>query len=212
MRNRIIVILGKKGTGKTTLAKWYSLKSEKPVIIIDPQDQFSDLSLIFTDIYEASTFIADRWYELRAFGGRVVVQVSDEEDVQEFLTWAWERLKDYLLIIDEVDLFYNQWNWSHKNIIRKFIHYGRHKEADLITTSRRPANLPKDLLSQADVLEIFRMREPRDLNYLKQFIYAEDVEEKIRNLGFYEHIHYDANADRYETVILPKEEVRLVLT
>ncbi|MCL5062201.1 MAG: hypothetical protein M1443_03200 [Nitrospirae bacterium] len=105
----------------------------------------------------------------------------------------WKYLSDHedlLFIIDEVDFFDSPASQARE--FKKMIHYSRHYGIDIITTSRRPANISRDLTSQTDVFCIFRITEKRDLDYF----YALNAEllDQIRALEPHYYIQYDHNS------------------
>ncbi|MDA8340342.1 MAG: hypothetical protein M0Z70_13665, partial [Nitrospiraceae bacterium] len=60
---------------------------------------------------------------------------------------------------------------------------------DIITTSRRPANISRDLTSQTDVFCIFRITEKRDLDYF--YALNAELPDQIRALEPHHYIEYD---------------------
>jgi hypothetical protein len=50
------------------------------------------------------------------------------------------------------------------------INQGRHVQVSMEVTSRRPAQIPRELTSQAHRFVVFRMTEPADLDYLQDYI------------------------------------------
>jgi len=70
--------------------------------------------------------------------------------------------------IDEVDRIctagWAPWALSY------LINQGRHVRVSLAVTSRRPAQIPRELTSQAHRIYIFKMTEPGDLSYLEEYV------------------------------------------
>jgi hypothetical protein len=64
------------------------------------------------------------------------------------------------------------------------VNQGRHVQVSLMCTSRRPAQIPRELTSQAHRFFVFRMTEPADLDYLQKYIGAAATE-TVRNLADY---------------------------
>ncbi len=75
---------------------------------------------------------------------------------------------------------------------KKMIHYSRHYGIDIITTSRRPANISRDLTSQTDVFSIFRITEKRDLDYF--YALNAELPEMIKTLEPHHYIEYNHNS------------------
>ncbi len=97
------------------------------------------------------------------------------------------RHEDLLFVIDEVDFFDSPASQARE--FKKMIHYSRHYHIDIITTSRRPANISRDLTSQTDVFDIFRITEKRDLDYF--YALNAELPEMIKALEPHHFIEYD---------------------
>lgn len=76
--------------------------------------------------------------------------------------------------IDEVDRFTNA-NYAPPGL-DYLINQGRHVQVSLVCTSRRPAQIPRELTSQAHLFFVFKNTEPGDLDYLKSYLGREAIE------------------------------------
>lgn len=70
--------------------------------------------------------------------------------------------------IDEVDRFTNA-NYAPPGL-DYLINQGRHVQVSLVCTSRRPAQIPRELTSQAHQFYVFKNTEPGDLDYLRPYL------------------------------------------
>jgi hypothetical protein len=70
--------------------------------------------------------------------------------------------------IDEVDRFTGA-GWMPAGL-DYLVNQGRHVQVSMICTSRRPAQVPRELTSQSHLFYVFRMTEPADLDYLREYI------------------------------------------
>lgn len=70
--------------------------------------------------------------------------------------------------IDEVDRFTNA-NYAPPGL-DYLINQGRHVQVSLVCTSRRPAQIPRELTSQAHLFFVFKNTEPGDLAYLQPYL------------------------------------------
>ncbi|MDR2081713.1 MAG: hypothetical protein LBP54_07520 [Campylobacteraceae bacterium] len=52
--------------------------------------------------------------------------------------------------------------------MNKIIQYGRHYLIDIITTSRRPANIGRNLTAMTDIFYFSRLTEPNDIDYFRK--------------------------------------------
>ncbi|MBA7496241.1 hypothetical protein ES702_06840 [subsurface metagenome] len=156
----IQTIIGKRGRGKTTLAKQFIKESTAAQIhILDFLGEYHDLN------DDRLTIARDSLYG--------------------FCQFAWEssspRFKT-LVVFDEIDLYGK--NDPHISFLYR---YGRHKALDLIGVSRRFYDLPVIIRALTDEFCLFQITEERDTNYLKRFI-SDDILSKIIHLGNYQYI------------------------
>lgn len=85
---------------------------------------------------------------------------------QSFATW-WGTL---LVVIEEVDVVAPP--GREPLAFKRLVAQGRHHGIDLITTSRRPAEVSRLLTSQAEEIICYRTHEPNDVRYLRQIMGA----------------------------------------
>jgi hypothetical protein len=90
--------------------------------------------------------------------------------------------------IDEVDRVTNS-NFAPPGL-DYLINQGRHVQVSLAVTSRRPAQIPRELTSQAHLFYIFRNTEPRDLAYLEQYV-GSQAAARIRDLAEYDYLRWE---------------------
>lgn len=62
---------------------------------------------------------------------------------------------DVTLVLDELDLVSQDKRWTAPTV-RQLVHYGRHYRVNLLGGFRRTANVPEDILSQADHVFLFK--------------------------------------------------------
>lgn len=203
MKNDILTIFGKKGSGKTELCKFLYFSNPKPAIVIDIAEQFQDVGLNFPDVESIKKYLQANYKIFYKKKQILVLNQYETENIEDLLNFLWEcKFQDFELIIDEVDTIYNTHN-QHKSALKPFIHRGRHRQIDLITTSRRPANVGRDLTSQSDNIYIFRNNEPNDIKYFSLFINKIAIDE-IRHLDKYYFLNYSTETNAHEIDTLPK--------
>lgn len=179
-QNKIIVILGRKGTGKTTLAKKI-ISLQKRIFIIDVLDEYDGLDCQDMDL---TYFFKNERFRLKI--------VPDEKfDLDSYLDKLW-KFENYYLVLDEIGI------WQSPNYIStkllKFIRLGRHKNINMIMIGRRPAEIHRDITALADEFYFFQIREPRDIEYVKAYISADEkFIDEIRKLQKYIYMKYDVN-------------------
>jgi len=140
-------IVGKRGRGKTTLAKQLILKqqTERPRIRV---------------------FVLDYLSEYSSFSGRnVYVQ---NLGLKSFCHKVWDESsvrKPSLVVFDEIDL-YGKDDFRIAHLYK----FGRHKGIDLIAVARRFYDLPVYVRALTDEFHLFQITEERDLSYLKRLV------------------------------------------
>ncbi len=188
MNNHIIVVLGRKGSGKTYYAK-YRVRGATRVLFYDPMRQFSECGVI---VNEALTFL--EYLEKNQSGVfRVVYQpeldIEDEDGLQrEFLTACKiaNCLSNYWLVLDEIDQYAS--DRKKGNILKNLINRGRHYGASILATTIRYTDTGRSLTAQADEIISFNTHEPRDVEYLRA--YFGPLADDLNKLKPYHYIRY----------------------
>ena len=158
-------IVGKRGRGKTTLAK--QLMADR-----------------FRLCRGLRVYILDYLGEYSKFSSRnVYVQ---NLGLKSFCHKVWDESggkKSSLVIFDEIDLYgKDDFRISH---LYKF---GRHKNIDIIAVARRFYDLPVLVRALTDEFYLFQITEERDLSYLKRLV-SEDILQILINLEPFQYIN-----------------------
>lgn len=101
--------------------------------------------------------------------------------------------------IDEVDRFCDNGRLkvpkqkagepSRDPALKDLINYGRHRKVSAICTSRRPAQVARELTSQCAEIRCFRTTEPRDIRYFAD-IMGDTAANKLPSLGQYQYLRW----------------------
>ena len=174
----IHVIFGKKGSGKTTLSKALMLKTGGRVVFLSPVETVNMKHIELWDIES----IPDAMQNLNP-GQIVLVRRADIEAMDVTALTAIITAKGYTVVIDEVD------RYKESRELKDMIHYSRHFDINIIVNTRRYADVPRLLTSQADHLYIFQTNEPRDLDYIRSFC-GRHFADKTQNLPLYTYLEY----------------------
>lgn len=170
-----MVDIGKKGFGKSThlraLLSRSQLEPDKPLVFVDdPQAGLSvPASQVFTSV--------ERWRRTR-----VVPYVSVFRGIHpNAIAHLACQVGDVTVVLDEVDRACIDKKWATSPElatpecvdgawVKRIVHEGRHLRVSLWGSCRRLQNVPEDLLSQADVVNVFRVDEHAfyDLVAIKQ--------------------------------------------
>jgi len=177
-RDRIILILGKRGSGKTTLAKRIIDEYDR-IIIFDPLHEYEGEVVEsfeeFTELHledEESFRVVCRFNSLDL--GDTLIQYDG-------VARACYILENLLLVVEESQNFLS--SGARYNAINNLISMGRHTQVSIIGIARRPYELSINLRGQVTTAISFVQTEPRDLAYLEDLDF--DGEE-VMNLGPHE--------------------------
>jgi ABC-type cobalamin/Fe3+-siderophores transport system ATPase subunit len=211
-QNSIITVIGKKGSGKTTLCEMLAFMDDKPKIIIDPRRQFADTNrrIFFykSEQMKLTLLNMDKFKEFYNRRLEFVLQSDSEDDVESLLEFVYKNMQKVTLVIDEVDMFCNAYT-QNTAYIYKLVNFARHKEINIFTTSRRPANVSRSLTANSDVFYFARINEPADLDYANKILNKETIE-AIGNLGKYEFIKYMEENNEVSKVKTTLKNVELI--
>jgi hypothetical protein len=142
----IVVILGKRRSGKSNLIAWLVKTLPFDFVIMDIVGNLSFLRAQKNVSYFR-------------------IDPTDEPALQAIL----KNSAGKMLVLDEADL----WSWKRDSIQNRLLQIGRNFGTGFVVSARRPANIRKDLLSNADIVITFRFHEPHDVEYLNAWLSSE---------------------------------------
>jgi hypothetical protein len=173
MQNKIIIIVAKKGCGKSTRANKLILgcAAKKRVLVYDTLNE-----------YDYKPFIAEEFKKAKK--GIWKVCPIDAKDEKQFFASVCEFVYtagDIVFLVDEIDMYCKP--SQSVEYMTKICRYGRHRGVDLIAITRRPHDIPREITAMADEFHISKIQEPRDIVYLKTL--DPDMENKLKNVKTY---------------------------
>lgn len=139
----ILAILGRRGMGKTTLLR-------------------SVMSLAHQQ--HRVLWAVDPEYQLRPRRKTGGIHVVNSPAALPTLSSIG---RGGIILFDEVD------RWGHDPRVVDVMNYCRPWGVSVAWTARRPARVPRDLTALADYFILYRVTEPRDLAYIRE--YSEDA-------------------------------------
>jgi hypothetical protein len=158
MSERISLIFGKTGTGKSTLAKEL-IKDQNRVIIIDPQREYNE-TIIFENIPSLWDYIEKN----ENFG---VLSCRFETDLEiDYLFRTCKIIGNLTLVVEEAEIYISP--NARSGYFLDLVRYGRHKGVKIIGIARRRAELSADFRGMCEVIYSFKQTEPLDIDAMKK--------------------------------------------
>lgn len=198
----VVVVLGRRGSGKTTLVKSW-LPGLRRLLVVDPNHEYKGgtvctrVGALYEAAREADTF---------QLVYRPPVGIPDDDELARVDLVAAVALDvgRCLLVIDEADRYVKHGRDTLPHVAQA-INQGRHRGVGMVTVARRPSRLPKDVIENASALYLFHLHEPHSLRYLAGIIGA-DVE-RLRGLGPGEYAAWDERRGvEFRRVALPSRK------
>lgn len=180
-RSDIICVIGRRGSGKTTLVKKFLLPRLQPFIIYDSIGEYADIencSLAktradFFDLLESQSNI------------RIMPETISLNDLCFVLDTA---VVNYTVFIDEFHLFFEHHMTfaAETPYFKKLILLGRHKGIGLVISTQRPTDIPKYVLSQATLIYTFHVYHKQDITFLANVVNDAKITNTLNIYEFYE--------------------------
>jgi KaiC/GvpD/RAD55 family RecA-like ATPase len=169
---KIISIMGKRGTGKTTLAHYFFLSSHRLafyISIFKPilQDDFN----VYYSIFD---FLSDNNTKSKNYF------ICYNEIEFNYLVKGLLKMKNILIIIDEISLYVNHHKLN--KYIEYLVRFTREQGIYVVFITHRPQSFNPLILSLTDLFIFFNLSNVRDIEYLKKSNIDEIIIEKLPKL------------------------------
>lgn len=177
MKNLIVCIFGRKGSGKTNLARSVLLEQRR-VLVVDSIGEYEGCQIYNPE--DLADYLNARGegpfrvsYRDKGLDGREMdVKFRMIQDVRR----CWIGFEEAGKWIGPSSGFPEA---------RWFPNYGRHNAISMLFVARRPTEISRDVTANADAVICFQFHEPRDLQYIRE-IGGDDAAERIAALGPHE--------------------------
>jgi DNA helicase HerA-like ATPase len=178
--NTILSIMGRKGSGKSTLVREIMNSGQFPrIFVLDTNGEYGlEDGFEITHTVKAGAKAMLRVRNRDEF--RISLRERDTEQLVKLLDVAFE-IPHHLMVIEETHFYVKPAYLPAE--ISQMVRLGRHRAISQIYVSQRPSGLNRDLTSQSDFIVTFRQSEPRDIKWLGEV--AGDGAEDVRNLPDY---------------------------
>lgn len=161
--NEIGVIVGQKGLGKTTLARY--LVTQMPRVLV--------LDSLGTD-YGGGCVVRDPgalieyWNKVQHYAAFSIIARPAGDEMAAAVFRIARQARDLWLVVEEADKYCNASGIQPE--FREIINYCRQTNVSVLALARRAARINRDLTANADWIVAHRTVEPRDLEYLREFM------------------------------------------
>lgn len=198
--SKIVLICGRRGKGKTSLA--YHLASElgRGVSVFDPTEAFGIGTIVHTR--------AEFELALEENISPIVFQVVDaasrkdaiETDLLAFVE-SIKRIRDISVVIDETSYLQSpQWLAP---ALDDEVRVGRRRHHDLFLTQHRMADCNQILLELVTEFDFFQTKNPKSLERIAEYC-GERVAGLVSTLGDHDFLHYDVETEQIFVNVHPE--------
>lgn len=188
---KIILIFGKRGTGKSYLATKL-IEAERRLLVFDTLSEY-ETGVLF-DAEEVEAF-RDFWRRTYRGNFRLVYRpLRPDVEIEEMAGLVF-ALGNMTFLVEEIDCYCTSFQIS--EAFAHIIQRGRHKNITLIGVTQRPFGIHRLLTSQAKEIYIFGTNEPRDRDYLKALL-GHEIEPKLDALEQYQYLHWQEGKPELE--------------
>ncbi len=161
-QNWIATIVGKKGSGKSFLAK--EIADDEPrVIVIDNLGEYDRLTVV--DGYRECIHALLGAEKQRRF--KLALRTTSLEEDLELMDLVYSM--DHVTLIVEETSRYTSSAFLPQPL-EQLIRFGRHRAINMVWLARRASELHRDLTANSDVIVSFTQHEKRDVEYLRSFM------------------------------------------
>lgn len=182
-------IISRSGGGKTLLAYFLLKMQNRAKIIIDECGQFTnELEFDFTEFINAfnDNDFRESYYK---YNKTIIVRLGTTSLNTFFdVLMKSKKFSNICVFVDEIDIVLKSNKVNNDSGFYEFINRGRHKDFNLITTSRNTANIPKPLIAQTDYFYFSDLIEKGAIDFVNDTLKGLEVKEMLEQLELYEYI------------------------
>lgn len=181
-KSDIICVIGRRGSGKTTLVIRLLLPLYQPFIIYDSIGEYADVQNC------ASADSLSDFFDLLESRDNIRITPESKIPFDMVCNIIDSGVINYTLIVDEFHLIYEH----HMSFaadypaFKRLILLGRHKGIGVVVISQRPTDIPKYVLSQCSRLYCFHVYHRQDILFLSNVLNDAKIANTLDLYEFFE--------------------------
>lgn len=188
---KVILVIGKRGSGKSYLARKLVEKSHR-LLVYDIMSEYTNGIVFGTETH--SDFCAF-WLMVHERNFRLIYRpIQPKKEIAD-LASAVFALGDMTFVVEEIDSICTAYDLP--ETFSRLIARGRHRNITLIGVTPAPFGIHRDLTRQAKEIYVFNTKEPRDRDYLRNLL-GQDIESKLDALGKFEYVKWEDGKEGLE--------------
>jgi hypothetical protein len=190
LRNRVVGIAGRKGSGKSTLSRAILERCNR-LFLFDTMGEHTWVPEKFNSLDQAWVYIAMHGGDPQPFQGSYVAEDAGDEsldtDFAEVCIAVWES-GNMTLAVEELPML------SEPNYVppafNRLVRLGRHRSVNILYTGQRLSECPRRVTAATDIFVLFHTSEPVDLDRIAERCGPETAQ-NVALLGDHEFVVYD---------------------
>src|SRR4030042_3939700 len=178
---KIILVIGKRGSGKSYLVKKMSA-SERRLFVFDLMSEYTG-GVVFSagNPRELAWF----WKQFYTRDFRMIYRpLRPKAEILQIAELIY-LLGNVTFVVEEIDAICTAYDLP--EAFSMIVQRGRHKQISWIGVTPAPFGIHRDLTRQAKEIFVFNTTERRDIEYLRNLLGSE-IEPKIAALGQYQYV------------------------
>ncbi len=189
-QNRIVAIVGRKGSGKSTRFRQLMQRCEC-LFVWDPHGEHAWIPNRFYGLDEVNRFLA--WTQFQdTFAGSFICEGDEEEGFAQVADWIYQDCDVTFGIEEAASLCSASYL---PNEFSRLVRLGRHNRIDLTWTAQSFAEVSRRLTAATDYFILFQQTEPRDLDAIA-YRCGREIAERVAALPMHGSLAWDAVSRR----------------
>ena len=172
IEKKITLIFGKRGSGKSWLAKKL-IENEPRLVVFDTMSEYKNGVIFVSEKYDECL---EFWRKVYRGRYRLIYRpIKPDAEIGRICDLVY-AVGNCCFLVEEIDCYCTAYQIS--DTFAAIIQRGRHKDIKLIGITQRPYGINRLLTSQAKEIYVFNTNEPRDREYLRTLL-GQEIEPKL---------------------------------